>query len=391
LQWQSNNEECGIVVGGSRGGGPKICHLTSVHWVEDTRILRRECRSLAEAGYDVTLIARQPAIEPVRGVRVVTVGDARNRFDRMTRVAARVLRTARRERPDICHLHDPELLWVGLLLKLSGHRVVYDVHEDVPKQIMNKFWIHPWARRILSWLMIVVESVCRRLFDAIVAATPTIAEKFPAAKTVVVQNFPERAIAERGSSPTDSVTDEARRYAFAYAGGLNVVQGVREIMAVAARLPEDASAVVAGWFDSDDVERGVKASAGWRKVDYIGGVSHARVIEAFRSANCGLVIDHPISNYLDSYSTKMFEYMACGIPVVCSDFPLWARIVGSADCGIAVDPLDPPAAADAVAQLWKDPEEARRLGENGRRTILERFNWEAEFAKLDALYQRLTE
>jgi glycosyltransferase involved in cell wall biosynthesis len=373
-------------VDGSRSGGPKVCHLTSVHEVEDTRILRRECRSLAEAGYDVTLIARLPAIEPVGDIRVVAVGEARSRFDRMTRIATRVLRAARRERPDICHLHDPELLWVGLLLKLTGHRVVYDVHEDVPKQIMNKFWLHPWARRLPSWLATVVEAVCGRLFDAIVAATPAIAEKFPAAKTVVVQNFPERAIAEQGSS---SIGD-ARRYAFAYAGGLNIVQGVREIMAVAALLPEDARGVVAGWFDSDGVEPEVKSSRGWRKIDYLGVVPHPIVIKSMRSAHCGLVIDHPISNYLDSYSTKMFEYMACGIPVVCSDFPLWARIVGSEDCGIAVDPLDPPAAADAVEHLWKDPEEARRLGENGRRAILERFNWEAEFAKLDALYQRFT-
>jgi glycosyltransferase involved in cell wall biosynthesis len=373
-------------MGGSRRSDPKVCHLTSVHRVEDTRILRRQCRSLAEAGYDVTLIVREPAIEPVGGVRVVAVGEARNRLDRMTRVAARVLRAAGRKRPDICHLHDPELLWVGLLLKASGHRVVYDVHEDVPRQIMHKFWLHPWARPLLSWVLTVVEAVCGRLFDAIVAATPTIAARFPAAKTVVVQNFPERAIAERGGSPTG----DARRYAFAYAGGLNVVQGVREIMAVAARLPEDARGVVAGWFDSDGVEPEVKASAGWRKIDYLGGVTRARVIEAMRGANCGLVIDHPISNYLDSYSTKMFEYMACGLPVVCADFPLWARIVGSADCGIAVDPLDPSAAAAAVTLLWKDPEEARRLGENGRRAILERFNWEAEFAKLDALYQRLT-
>jgi glycosyltransferase involved in cell wall biosynthesis len=373
-------------VGGSRGGGPVVCHLTSVHRVEDTRILRRECESLARAGYQVTLVARRPAVEPTGQVAVVAVGDARNRIDRMTRVAVRVLRAARRQGPVVCHLHDPELLWVGLLLKLAGHRVVYDVHEDVPEQIMHKFWIRPRARRLLAGIAALVETVCARVFDAIVAATPTIAEKFPAAKTVVVQNFPQRAIAERVPSPSD-----ARRYAFAYAGGLNVVQGVREIMAVAALLPDGARAVVAGWFDSDeDVEREVRAGPGWRRVDYLGGLPHPEVVEAIRTANCGLVIDPPISNYLDSYSTKMFEYMACGIPVVCSDFPLWKQIVGSADCGIAVDPLDPPAAADAVTQLWKDPEESRRLGENGRRAILERFNWEAEFAKLDALYQRLT-
>src|ERR1700754_2783606 len=225
----------GLVVRGSRDGGPKICHLTSVHRVEDTRILRRQCRSLGEAGYEITLVAREPASQPVGRVRVVAVGDARNRFDRMTRVAARVLRAARRQRPDIYHLHDPELMWVGLLLKLGGHRVVYDVHEDVPKQIMNKFWIHPRARRLLAWMVTAMEAVCGRLFDAIVAATPTIAENFPAAKVGLVQNCPERPIAERDLP----ATDVARRYAFASAVGLNVVQGIREITYASALLPDD--------------------------------------------------------------------------------------------------------------------------------------------------------
>ena len=102
------------------------------------------------------------------------------------------------------------------------------------------------------------------------------------------------------------------------------------------------------------------------------------------------MIDHPISNYLESYSTKMFEYMACGVPVVCSDFPLWERLIADADCGVHGGPDGPdrrgqggPGRSAAI------PTEARRLGENGRPAILERYNWENEFAKLDALYRRL--
>ena len=113
------------------------------------------------------------------------------------------------------------------------------------------------------------------------------------------------------------------------------------------------------------------------------------VLDVIHSARCGLVIDPPISNYLESYSTKMFEYMACGVPVVCSDFPFWTRLVADADCGVTVDPMDPKAVAKAVEALCRDPDEARRLGANGRRAILERYNWENEFAKLDDLYRRL--
>lgn len=368
-----------------RTGSPKIRHLTSVHRVEDTRILRRECKSLVAAGHDLALIVGHPPTDPVDGVRVVGVGSPRNRLDRATRIVWRVLRAARRERADVCHLHDPELLWAGVLLKLGGHRVVYDVHEDVPLQIMNKFWIPPWARRFLATGTAVAERVAGAMFDSIVAATPSIAEKFPPAKTTVVQNFPSAKIARSGAGQPF----ESRTHSFVYAGGLNVVQGIREIMRVAELLPQDMRGAVAGWFDSEAVEREVRASAGWHRVDYLGEVSHGAVIDAIRGARCGIVIDHPISNYLDSYSTKMFEYMACGVPVICSNFPLWTRLVSEADCGIVVDPMDTSAVAAAIERLAKDPEEAQRLGENGRRAILERSNWEIEFAKLDALYRRI--
>ena len=168
------------------------------------------------------------------------------------------------------------------------------------------------------------------------------------------------------------------------------MQGAREIAATAALLPEDlGGAVVAGWFDNDTVETEVRASKGWENIRFLGRITPQEVLDAILDARCGVVVDHPISNYLDSYSTKMFEYMACGVPVVCSDFPLWTQLVGDADCGVLVDPMDPSAVAKAVERLSRDPDEARRLGENGRTAILDRYNWEAEFAKLDALYRRI--
>lgn len=370
----------------SAGARPRYRHLTSVHEIDDSRILHRECASLVRAGYDVALIAGRPPADPVQGVRVIGVGASRNRIDRMTRIAWRLFRAARRERADVCQLQDPELLWIGVLLKLAGCRVVYDVHEDLPKQILSKFWIPVRARRPLAAIARIAERACAAVFDAVVAATPSIAERFPAHKTVVVQNFPAAASA----ALAEGVTPVGERpYAFAYTGGLTAVQGAREIMSVAAELPDGLTGVVAGWFDSPDVEREVRAAPGWRRIDFRGEIPPEAVLDVLRSARCGVVVDHPITNYLDSYSTKMFEYMACGIPVVCSDFPLWQQIVGDAECGIVVDPKDVVAVAAAIEQLGKDPDEAARLGENGRRAVLERFNWEAEFCKLDALYRRL--
>ena len=162
------------------------------------------------------------------------------------------------------------------------------------------------------------------------------------------------------------------------------------MMATAAFLPADlGDPLVAGWFDDDVLERDVRASEGWKRIRFLGRITPDEVLETIHSARCGLVIDHPISNYLESYSTKMFEYMACGVPVVCSNFPFWQRLIADADCGVTVDPMDPEAVAKVVESLCRDPEEARRLGENGRRAIQERYNWENEFAKLEDLYKRI--
>jgi glycosyltransferase involved in cell wall biosynthesis len=360
-----------------------ILHLTSAHPVGDPRIFHKECASLAGLGYDVGLVAAHDRAETVDGVRILPVRRPRGRADRMTRVAWAVYRTAARERPDVCHFHDPELLWVGALLKLGGRRVVYDVHEDVPKQVLAKHWIPPRARPPAARGVALAEQIGARLVDGIVAATPSIAAKFPAAKTVVVQNFPEASFAHDGAAPG------RRDDAFVYAGGLMEIQGVREMAQAFALLPEGMTGTVAGRFHPAGLEQAIAALPGWRRVRYLGAVGRPDVRRAIDGAAVGLVLNHPTRNYVDAYPTKMFEYMARGVPVVCSDFPLWARIVGDADCGIAVDPRDPRAIARAICRLNEDQQLARRLGENGRRAVRERLNWEHELGKLDGLYRTL--
>jgi glycosyltransferase involved in cell wall biosynthesis len=365
----------------------KVVHLTSVHPVRDPRIFHKQCASLARLGYDVALVAVHDRAEVVDGVRIVPVDRPRGRLDRMTRVAWQVHRAARRERPDVCHFHDPELLWVGVLLRLGGRRVVYDVHEDVPKQVMAKHWIPPRARPLVAWAVALAERLGGRLVDGIVAATPSIAARFPAAKTVVVQNFPEASFARDGARGRPHVDERAG--AFVYAGGLMEIQGVREMAQAFALLPEGLTGTVAGTFHPAELEREIAALPGWRRVRYLGHVPRPEVLRAIDGAAVGLVLNHPTRNYVDAYPTKMFEYMARGVPVVCSDFALWARIVGDADCGIAVDPRDPRAIAAAIRRLNEDPELARRLGENGRRAVADRHNWERELDKLDGLYRTL--
>ncbi|GAH16762.1 unnamed protein product, partial [marine sediment metagenome] len=128
-----------------------IVHLISVHPAFDVRIFHKEAKTLVKVGYNVVLIAQHTKEEIVDGVRIVPLPKPRNRFDRMTRVVWKLSILALRERADVYHFHDPELIPVGLILKLFGRKVIYDVHEDVPEQILNKDWVgNSIARKIVS-------------------------------------------------------------------------------------------------------------------------------------------------------------------------------------------------------------------------------------------------
>ncbi len=361
----------------------RVRQLSTVHDIGDTRVTHKECGGLAAAGHDVALISSVPDDLDYAGVRVLGIGTPRNRLERMTVHQLRMLRRALAEDADVYHFHDPELIPVGLVLRARGKKVVYDVHEDVPKQIMNKFWIHPAAKAPLAWAARCFEGLAGRFLDGIVTATPSIAEKFPARKTVVVQNFPEAELAARVNERPFA----ERGNAFVYVGGLSRQQGLFEMLEAFTRLPDGVTGVLAGRFKQCEDE--ARAHPGWAHVRYPGVVDRATVVAELRDATVGLVLDHPITNYVDAYSTKMFEYMACGLPVICSDFPLWVDIVRGTGCGVAVDPFDVDAVATALLRYLDDPDLAREHGENGRRAVAERLNWGVELAKLERLYRRL--
>src|SRR6266571_2425883 len=173
-----------------RGNGSrKVCVLTSVHSPEDVRIFHKEAVSLAAAGYEVTIVAPHPNDISLGAVQVKSVPLPKARSDRMLRTVWSVFQAGRREAAFAYHLHDPELLPVGLLLKLSGRRVIYDVHEDVPRDILDKDWIPRWLRKPIAMLAGFIEIAAASKFDAVVAATPSIARRFPPEKTCVLQNF----------------------------------------------------------------------------------------------------------------------------------------------------------------------------------------------------------
>lgn len=363
----------------------KVCHITSAHESNDVRIFCKECTSLARAGYDVYLVAQGESREE-NGVHVIGVGQKpTKRLARMSSFSRRIYIAAKEVDAQIYHFHDPELLPWGLKLARQGKTVIFDSHEHTAGTILEKYWLPAPTRRLVYSLFCWYQAyACRRL-TAIVAATPHVQEYLSQynANTILVTNYPVL----KESQPVQ----ENYNRAIVFAGGISDQWMHESILHALERIP-DCRYVLCGWGDNEYLSR-LQSLQGWKQTDYLGKIPHKEVIKQMASCAVGVALLRPGNNtdWLNGTmsNTKIFEEMQAGLPVVCTNFVLWREFVERWHCGICVNPKNVDEITAAIQYLLDHPEEARQMGENGRRAVKEEFNWGIEEKKLLELYDRL--
>jgi len=347
---------------------------------------------LGKAGYEVHLLAQGSGTKAYeeKGVIIHPLPEAEGRRQRYARTS-RVAQLAADLRPDLFHVHEPDLL--GPVIARAGSRpVIYDVHESYLDMLDETRWIPTWVKPFAKMAWDQWERRLVRRCAGVVTVTETIAKRYTSLNknVCVVANFPDwQSMDELPPIQRDGTT-------CVMAGSLTPSRGLPVIFRALAFLKQrglNIRLALAGGVLSDDylvslwdeAERlGVR-----QQVEYHGILSKEEALLFQKKADIGLVTYQPLQYCVNSLPNKLVECMSLRLPVVFSNFPNYREIAEKTGAGIMVDPTKPEQIADAIESLVRNPALARQMGEAGNRAVRERFNWNVERVKLLQLYHKI--
>ena len=372
----------------------KVCILTTVHPPFDTRIFHKQAKTLVQAGYAVTLLAQHAGDAEVEGIRIKGLPKPRNRFTRILGLTWRAYRLAVRERADVYHFHDPELLPVGMLLRfLTQKPVLYDVHEHYPNAIMSKGWLPFPFRWLVKAAFAFMEPLFVSCLSAVIYTTPLVGERYARlkVKSVRVENYPLLEMFE-GVQLADLAK---REEGLVYLGGLTRIRGILELIEGFSLLREkfpELRLYLIGKPDpmsfGQQMEQLCERLEVAKKV-LIQSVPYEEIRSHLTRFCIGIATYLPYPNHMSCLPNKLFEYMACGLPVIASDFPLYREVVEDATCGKLVDPSQPVEIARAIEGILKDSKGWGEMSRNGYQAFRIKYNWTNEAERLLTVYEEL--
>ena len=364
----------------------KICHLTSAHKSDDVRIFEKECVSLAKRGEnEVYLVAQGDSFEH-KNVKVVGVGIQNcGRLKRFFYVSRSVLSKALEIDADVYHLHDPELLLYAKKLKKRGKKVIFDSHEYYKKQILLKSYIPSVLRKIVAYVYDKYETRVCKYLDAAIFPCP-MEGVHPFEKKVKLYEFINNVpiLDEFEISATTKKYDTV-----CYVGSLTRERGIETL--VDACYKANVKLILAGRITPKEFEDYLIDKEEFKNVDYRGMCSRDEVAKIYGESFIGACNIFNIGQYseVNNLPTKAYEYMMCSMPVIISNIKFFVEEVKKYKFGVIVEPDNIDDIVAKILFLMNNRETAKKMGENGRKIIEEKYNWGIEERKLFLLYEKV--
>lgn len=372
-----------------------IVHITTVHYSFDQRIFHRECVSLAQCGYNVTLMACGDISGRREGVNLLSLGHGDNNGIGLN-IARRWSRTrkafsvARKLNADIYHFHDPELISTGInLVKKTGARVIYDCHEDNVAYMSQKTYIAFPLRKLMAAFIRFQEKRAVRRLDAIVTADEGMRKQFQqqrARRVVKVENYPKLNLF------TSNGRNSTKQFDIVYHGTIP-----RYHLETCFKIDDELvnMGLNPSWLfigkcpDINWARFTVEKKNAVQRFTFHGMVPHEKIAPWVSSGRIGIIPLPDYPKFQRNLPTKLFEFMALKLPVVLSDLAPSRPYVGDGRCAIMVDPDSALEYAKAIARLLGNPQLRNEMGDEGNKRVMSKYNWDIAFSSMAELYREL--
>ena len=375
----------------ARGKVLHIAFVTSIHPDFDARVWKYAVM-LARRGHTVHLVCPWQVSEGevCEGVMLHPFPRARTR---LARPASIPWHLARKLWPlvravDVVHFHDIDILPYMAVLALFKP-VVYDVHENYPEEMLVRQWIPRCLRRFLYHGVRWVQAALSRLTRNVVFVVPEQQKDFPMStlQTVIVRNYATLDLLERVSPDYSSRADTV-----VFTGTNYEANGTFLFLEIAARMlgrrPDVRFVMADRWADESTRDRALALiqECHLKNVTIVPNVLPQDVIGHLNQGTIGISPALRLPKCVRALPTKLFEYMAAGLPVVASDLPTTTSLAGQTGGIVLCRPEEPETFVAAIERLVDDREYGRELGQNGQNAFKQRFCWESQADVVEHFY-----
>lgn len=374
---------------------PAICHVTLAHRELKSRTFYMQFAPLAALGIPVTYVSPASRTPPSQGITFVPIASPRSRWLQILSTPF-LVRSLVKQRAALYHFQDPELLAAAFVLKLLFRkRVVFDSYEDFASMALHSNRIpavmKPLAERSIAHL----QKLAARTFDAIITADSLTLKRFARfgrSKKRVLYNLPNLDL-----FPTPTPTTP-KRYDVVYRGGVSERAGTWTLLESLKLLKlhgRSVKTLIIGYFDNADARvqlfRRIDAAGLCDQITVEGRLDHTAMARTLSQARIGVSPLLATPKFQRNIPVKIFEYWACGLPVIASDLAPIRPFIrnATADAGLLYPAGDAHALAQAIEDLLAEPQKAEALGRRGREAVEQRYNNRSEVVKLHRLFNEI--
>lgn len=369
----------------------QICHVISGYYRTDARVFQRQCKSLKNNGFEVSVLTNDG--EPKEIIDGIPIYSCKKFYNSRIKIllfsTKQFYEKAIIIDADIYQLHSPELLPLGKKLKRLGKKVVYDAHEHMPMHILEKDWIPKPFRLLLSkCVKLYMENILPKFDFTITPHSHVLADLKTKVKNIeLIANFP--LVKKSTNFSFKEYTNRNNRICYT---GTVYPYSNQQLLAYALKSINNLKYDIAGYID-EDLLKELESIIPHSKLKFHGRLSFNKLPELYNNSTIGYVLyDYKLNlGYkLGSYGTnKIFEYMEEGLPFICTDYILWKEICDNYHCGIYIPPGDKQKLKEALSFLTENKEEAYKMGQNGKQAVKDVFNWSSEESKYIKIFNSL--